>query len=218
MPRRGGPTQPFQAFLDEHAETVGAFLRGLVGPDDAEDCAQETFIAALGAYPRFDGRNGRAWVLTIARNKAIDHVRRSRVPAEGLDSPGTVQAGGSELSTVVYTIKVDDALKGEFGAKPIVTVTMLGNLKAEAAGDVQRLARMDLNPDMSVGGEYVLFTTAPSAVGLSTTVGLGQGLFRIFANADGRDLAANELNNLGLFDGPVQYSELAQAVADLLAQ
>ena len=132
--------------------------------------------------------------------------------------PGTVQAGGSELSTVVYTIKVDDALKGEFGAKPIVTVTMLGNLKAEAAGDVQRLARMDLNPDMSVGGEYVLFTTAPSAVGLSTTVGLGQGLFRIFANADGRDLAANELNNLGLFDGPVQYSELAQAVADLLAQ
>lgn len=132
--------------------------------------------------------------------------------------PGTVQAGGSELSTVVYTIRVDDALKGDFGPKPAVTLTMLGSLKAEAVGDVQRLSTLDLNPNLSVGEEYVLFTTAPSSAGLSTTVGLGQGLFRIIANADGRDLAVNELNNMGLFDGPVQYSELAQAVADLLAQ
>jgi len=132
--------------------------------------------------------------------------------------PGTVQAGGAELPTVIYTIKVDDALKGDFGAKPIMTVTMLGNLKKEAVGDVQHLASLDLNPDLSVGGEYVLFTTTPGASGLSTTVGLGQGLFKIFADANGRDLVANELNNMGLFDGPVQYSELAQAVAALLAQ
>jgi hypothetical protein len=132
--------------------------------------------------------------------------------------PGTVQAGGAELATVVYTIKVDDALKGEFGAKPVVTLTVLGSLKAEVVGDVQRLSSLDLNPNLDVGSEYVLFTTAPSSVGLSTTVGVGQGLFRIFANADGRDLAANELNNMGLFDGPVQYSKLAAAVAALVNQ
>jgi len=133
--------------------------------------------------------------------------------------PGSVLAGGAELSTVTYTIRVDEALKGSYGDKPIVTVTMLGNLKADvASGDVQRLSTMDLNPDLSVGGEYVVFTTAPSAVGLSTTVGLGQGLFHIIANADGRDLAANELNNQGLFDGPVPYSELAAAITDLLKQ
>ena len=72
---------PFQAFLDEHLESVGAFLRGMVGPNDAEDCLQETFLAALRAYPRADGRNLRAWVLTIARRKAIDHHRaRARRP------------------------------------------------------------------------------------------------------------------------------------------
>ena len=58
-----------------------AFLRAMVGPDDAEDCFQETFIAALRAYDRMDGRHPRAWVMTIARRKAIDHHRaRARRP------------------------------------------------------------------------------------------------------------------------------------------
>jgi RNA polymerase sigma factor (sigma-70 family) len=66
---------PFQAFLEEHLDPVAAFLRGMVGPHDAEDCLQETFLAALRAYPRAEPRNLRAWVLTIARRKAIDHHR-----------------------------------------------------------------------------------------------------------------------------------------------
>jgi RNA polymerase sigma factor (sigma-70 family) len=72
---------PFQLFLDEHLEPVRAFLRGMVGPNDAEDCLQETFLAALRAYPRAEARNLRAWIFTIARRKAIDHHRsRSRTP------------------------------------------------------------------------------------------------------------------------------------------
>jgi RNA polymerase sigma factor (sigma-70 family) len=72
---------PFQAFLDEHLGLVRAFLRGMVGPHDADDCLQETFLAALRAYPRAEPGNLRAWVLTIARRKAIDHHRsRARRP------------------------------------------------------------------------------------------------------------------------------------------
>ena len=72
---------PFQAFLEEHLDAVRAFLRGMVGPHDAEDCLQETFIAALRAYPRAHAGNLRAWVFTIARRKAIDQQRsRSRGP------------------------------------------------------------------------------------------------------------------------------------------
>ena len=131
--------------------------------------------------------------------------------------PGTVSLGGSEFSTVVYTVKVDDALKGDFGAKPMVTLTMLGNLKQDVStGNIKRVTRLDMNPDLAVGSDYVLFTTAASSAGLSTTVGLGQGLFRIFANADGRDMTANMLNNQGLFNGPVKYSELSSAVSALV--
>jgi RNA polymerase sigma factor (sigma-70 family) len=47
-----------------------------VGPIDAEDCYQETWLAALRAYPRLrDASNLHAWILTVAHRKAIDHVR-----------------------------------------------------------------------------------------------------------------------------------------------
>jgi RNA polymerase sigma factor (sigma-70 family) len=67
---------PFQALLDEHASDVMAVLRGAVGRTDAEDCFQETFLAALRAYPKLsDDHNLRGWLLTIAHRKAIDHHR-----------------------------------------------------------------------------------------------------------------------------------------------
>jgi RNA polymerase sigma factor (sigma-70 family) len=79
---------PFQAFLDAHREPVLAFLRAMVGPSDADDCFQETFIAALRAYDRMDGRHPRAWVMTIARRKAIDHHRaRARRPEPRAELP-----------------------------------------------------------------------------------------------------------------------------------
>jgi len=75
---------PFQTVLDEHSAAVMAILRGAVGRDGAEDCFQETFLAALRAYPRLnDGGNLRGWLLTIAHRKAIDHHRakgRGSVP------------------------------------------------------------------------------------------------------------------------------------------
>lgn len=82
---------PFQAFLDAHREDVYRFLVALVGTQEAEDCFQETFLAALRAYPRLrDGRNLRGWVFTIAHRKAMDaHRSRARrpQPVEALPDP-----------------------------------------------------------------------------------------------------------------------------------
>jgi RNA polymerase sigma factor (sigma-70 family) len=71
---------PFQRFLDEHRDAVWRFLVRSVGRAEAEDCFQETFIAALRAYPRLRaGSNLHAWVLTIAHRKALDaHGGRTR--------------------------------------------------------------------------------------------------------------------------------------------
>ena len=77
---------PFQRFLDEHRDAVWRFLVASVGRDEADDCFQETFIAALRAYPRLRARdsNLRAWVLTIAHRKALDaHRARARQRGAG---------------------------------------------------------------------------------------------------------------------------------------
>lgn len=85
---------PFQALIDAHAGAVAAFLRGIVPADDVDDVLQETLVAALGAYPRFDGANPRAWLLTIARRKAVDeHRSRARRP-DRLAEPDAVAAAG----------------------------------------------------------------------------------------------------------------------------
>jgi RNA polymerase sigma factor (sigma-70 family) len=74
------PLPPFQRFLDAHRDLVWRFLVSAVGPVDAEDCFQETFISALRAYPGLrPDSNMRAWVLTIAHRKALDtHRGRAR--------------------------------------------------------------------------------------------------------------------------------------------
>jgi RNA polymerase sigma factor (sigma-70 family) len=73
---------PFATFLEEHRVPVYRFLLATVGPNDADDCFQETFLSALRAYPRLrDDSNLRAWILTIATRKAADHGRaRARRP------------------------------------------------------------------------------------------------------------------------------------------
>lgn len=79
---------PFQVLLDEHGPIVHRFLVAAVGPIDADDCFQETCIAALRAYPRLQhSGNLRAWLLRIAQRKALDSHRagaRLPVPAERL--------------------------------------------------------------------------------------------------------------------------------------
>lgn len=72
---------PFQRFLDDHREDVWRYLIAAVGREAADDCFQETFIAAMRAYPRTRIGNARAWILTIAHRKALDHHRaRARRP------------------------------------------------------------------------------------------------------------------------------------------
>ena len=55
------------------------YLRGLVG-DDAEDVASESWAQIARDLPGFwgDGQGFRAWTATIARNRALDHLRYLR--------------------------------------------------------------------------------------------------------------------------------------------
>jgi hypothetical protein len=145
--------------------------------------------------------------------------------------PGKISIGGGTLPTVTYRLRVDEAFKGEFEAKenaaPEVEITMLGTFKAAIRSGSQTHLSSSLPevPKLRVGESYVLFTTAPGKSGLRSPVGLGQGSFRIYAGANKTELAVNELNNLGLFDGgvstqraeagtqgPVTYTRLAVAI------
>ena len=87
---------PFQALLEEHRADVYRFLVATAGPAEADDAFQETWIAALRAYPGLRrGDNLRAWLFRIAQNKTIDaHRARGRraVPVAAVPERAAAEA------------------------------------------------------------------------------------------------------------------------------
>lgn len=71
------PTEIDQVFRDESGRALATLIR-LVGDFDlAEDALQEAFAVALERWPTAEApSNPRAWLVNVARNKAIDRVRR----------------------------------------------------------------------------------------------------------------------------------------------
>ncbi|EJP6472258.1 sigma-70 family RNA polymerase sigma factor [Clostridium botulinum] len=71
---------------------------------DAEDLAQQTFLAAYQNYERFDGNNFKAWLTTIAANKCKDYLKskaRTTVSLSEKHYEGLKDNGDSPEETVV---------------------------------------------------------------------------------------------------------------------
>ena len=84
------------------------YLRGLVG-DDAEDVASDAWLEIARDLGRFrgDGAGFRGWTATIARHRALDHLRRQRVRPRSsaleqdvLELPGPQSTHDQALETI----------------------------------------------------------------------------------------------------------------------
>jgi len=63
-------------FVRATQRDVHRFVTHLANAREADDLAQETYLRALRALPRFEGRSSaRTWLLAIARHTAADAVR-----------------------------------------------------------------------------------------------------------------------------------------------
>jgi len=139
---------PFQQLLERYSEDVWRTLRAIVGAQAAEDCFQETFLAALRAYPRLrPDSKPRAWLLTIAHNKAIDHLRKAARERSGADEP----AGDA-------TAQPDRAIWGAVAALPprqraAVALRFIGDLShreiAAAIGCSEEASRRSLHEGLA---------------------------------------------------------------------
>lgn len=139
--------------------------------------------------------------------------------------PGSVTAGGGEIPTTTYLLRVEEILKGNADIVKedvqIIQIQMVGSLKETSPqGNFQHFSAFRDIPRLKMNHDYLLFTTPSSSIGLSTTVGLGQGAFNIFTR-NKEDFAVNEFNNVNLgleAAGPVEYSKLAAKIRSLIGQ
>lgn len=108
---------PFEDVYRAQAARVYRFCLSQVRDRaDAEDVAAEVFVSAFAAYDRAPPPADRvqAWLIRIARNATVDHVRRSRRRAV-LDVVVRGSAGREELPDVETAVLARDELRFVLG-------------------------------------------------------------------------------------------------------
>jgi hypothetical protein len=178
-------------------------------------------VSAVLATPA-DASNVRYMTLRDLVARADRIVRGTVIGSE----ESTVSAGGGAIPIVVYRIRVEQSIKGAAREGDTIEVRLLGRTKERGSPSLRRGAFLADLPQFSVGADYLFALTRPSAIGLSTTVGLRQGLFELRGRR-GAELAVNGANNHGLFagtaigprvSGPVGYAELVKQIHLLLGR
>jgi RNA polymerase sigma-70 factor (ECF subfamily) len=145
-----------QVFRDEWGRVLAALIGFLGDFELAEEAAQEALAIAAERWPR-DGTpaNPRAWLVTTARNRAIDRIRRDRTLAAKtrlLDVPEAMEEGVDETTIpderleLVFTC-CHPALA--LDAQVALTLRTLGGLSTE------EIARAFLVPEETMAKRLV---------------------------------------------------------------
>jgi RNA polymerase sigma-70 factor (ECF subfamily) len=89
-----------RVFREQRAQVLAALVHSLGDFELAEDALQEAFAAALERWPQTGAPDSpAAWLLTVARNRAIDRLRRQRTGQVKLEQLGTAATG--ELGAMI---------------------------------------------------------------------------------------------------------------------
>ena len=110
---RRGDEGAFRALYREVQPGLLRYLRGLVAPQDAEDIASETWLQIARDIRTFrdEGAGFRGWAATIARHRAMDHLRYTqRRPVAALPADVLVDVpGGGDTAEQAVTATATDA-------------------------------------------------------------------------------------------------------------
>jgi RNA polymerase sigma factor (sigma-70 family) len=126
---------PFERVVELHGRALWRFCAAQAGRDRADDCFQETMLAALRAYEQVREAGAiRAWLFSIAVRKAIDGQRdevRAPRPVEAIEP----------LAVAAATAPRDEALWRAVRALPdkqrrAVSLRYLADLSHREIGEV----------------------------------------------------------------------------------
>jgi hypothetical protein len=154
---------------------------------------------------------GQRGALTASRN-LVDLVGEAGVIVRGRIVSTRVEPHPqfSALWTVVVTLQVDEAIKGQIGTSYSFRQFIWDPRDRQDAAGYQK------------GQNLLLLLTNPNSNGLSSPVGLEQGRFQLSTDAAGKVYASNGRNNAGLLNGAAaraaeQGIRLAPRVAGIIS-
>lgn len=117
--------EAFEVFYDRHGGVAYSLAYRIVGEQAAaEDVTQEAFISLWRSGARFDSTRGsvRSWMLSIVRNRAIDHLRSKagKAPKLAFDDDSILEQRAAEELTEEEAIQHETAseVRGALGTLP----------------------------------------------------------------------------------------------------
>ena len=156
---QGGDREAFGFLYARFADDVKGYLRSILGDvHEAEDVTQQVFVKLFGAIGKYEQREVPffAWILRVARNMALDHIRARRtVPVEEVRTPGAVGQPGSsrleELREALAGLPSDQRevllLRHLAGLSPSEIATRTGRTEASIHG-LHHRGRRTLQSDL----------------------------------------------------------------------
>ena len=102
-----GSQDAYRTLVDRYSRSVLTLIARIVRDDGvAEELAQDAFVKAFGALRSFDpAYKFSNWMLRIAHNVAIDHLRKGRPALVSIDD----QASGPGLADVLADVREPSA-------------------------------------------------------------------------------------------------------------
>ena len=109
-----GKTSEFRKLVEQYHQPVFRFARNLIGDEhDAEDITQEVFLAAFDHLASYNAKRASllTWLFTIARNRCVNYLKRTRPVIDGKAIANTQPAASSDDSARnEFWSRLDEAL------------------------------------------------------------------------------------------------------------
>ncbi|MEI8379597.1 MAG: sigma-70 family RNA polymerase sigma factor [Planctomycetota bacterium] len=176
-----GEADAYQWLVARYQGSVFGFVKGLIhNMSDVEDLAQEVFVAAYMHLDTFDVRRARfgTWLLTIARNRCCNHLKRRREPVSELSeftsgtTPPDLDAANREtwyrLDQALMHLTIEQRtafILAEIQEIPLAEVAVIegipmGTVKSRLSRAKERLRRelKDLQPEIRPGSHVTPLT------------------------------------------------------------
>jgi RNA polymerase sigma-70 factor (ECF subfamily) len=111
-----GSQDAYRVLVERHSRPVFNLVARMVREDGiAEELAQDAFVKAFGALRTFDpAYKFSNWILRIAHNAAIDHLRKGRLPVVSIDDESSGRDLADVLADAGEPSAFDRAAQGEF--------------------------------------------------------------------------------------------------------
>jgi len=132
----------YQQTIKEHRQRIYSFaFYSLRAKEDAEDVTQEVFIKLWQHWQKIDHVKVGGWLMRVARNSVVDHVRKQKPSVDGIDHYADVELQSVEMidGKDIDQAKVKDGLMEAIRTldEPFKSILIMRDIQGLSYADVQ---------------------------------------------------------------------------------